>query len=726
MLSPKRVRQIVVLILLMIATVVHAEERKLLRARPLQGAEVEIDGRLDEPIWSEAEIGDHFVERTPVAGAAAPVHHEVRVLYDEDAVYVGVVMELAPDEEPRALELTRDDDAIFEDDAISLKFDVRTDRRTTVGFVINPAATQFDYLALENGADFRPEYDAVWEAESTVDLKTRRWVVEFRIPVAALGLPSGEPDRIVGLNVTRDHNARIATYDWAPIPPEFGPMSALYYGDLVGLEEVGGGAPLSLIPYVLGSYENVDGHDLDASAGGDIRLRIGQDVWTEATIFPDFAQTDLDDPVINFDRFPLFFPERRAFFLTGLQVFDFGARSVSQVFFSRRIGLDEDGNFVPVWGGLKTYGRLGPVQFGLFEVLTGDGESQPASNWTVLRLRNNFGETGHVGVIGTLQGSLPVGEDGAPFEPNYAGGVDGAVRLLDRRLEVSGFWSGSSNSDVGERGSSGQARVAYRGEILQPNVSVLWVTEDYDPRIGFVARSDVIQAMVEMIYIARFDEDSPLAQIFASVAGRDLRSVETGDNIGNRFFSYVSFLSKAGWSVGAWWEPGEEVVTEAFEVLGDQTVEPGRYFGHLAGASFNSSGARNPTGSVLYSINTGFFGGVIHTLGLAGRARIGPHFNLAATADLGFAKRPDFDWRTTISGQVSITIAPTTTLSAELIAQVNNVDDVASGFARIRWRYLPGSDIFLVYREQLDITDRISSAQRDLTLKVLYRFDTVF
>lgn len=714
-----------VLILLLLTSAARAEDRKTLRAQPLQGAEIEIDGRLDEPAWSRAEVGDHFVERSPVPGAPAPVRHEVRVLYDEDAVYVGVSMELAPDEVPRALELTRDDDAIFEDDAVSLKFDVRTDRRTTVGFVINPAGTQFDYLALENGSDFRPEYDAVWEGESTVDLDERRWITEFRIPVAALGLPSGETDRIVGLNVTRDHNARIATYDWAPIPPEFGPMSALYYGDLVGLDDIGGGAPLSLIPYVLGSYENADGHDLDASAGGDIRLRVGQDVWTELTVLPDFAQTDLDDPVINFDRFPLFFPERRAFFLTGLQVFDFGARAFSQVFFSRRIGLDGDGNFVPVWGGLKTYGRAGPLQFGLFEVLTGDSADQPASNWTVLRLRNNFGETGHLGLIGTLQGSLPVGEDGAPFQANYAGGVDGSVRLLDRRLELSGFWSGSSNTDADERGSSGQARIAYRGEILQPSVTVVWITEDFDPRIGFVARSDILQTHVEMIYIHRFDEHSPLAQIFASIAGRDQRSIRTGDNIGKRFFSYLSFLSKTGWSIGAWWEPGEDVVAEAFDVLGDQPVEAGRYFGHLAGVSFNSSGKRNPNGSLLYSVNTGFFGGVIHKVGLAGRARLGPHFAVAANADLGFAKRPDFDWRTTVSGRAAITIAPTTTLSAELIAQVNNVDDVANGFVRIRWRYLPGSDIFLVYREQLDIADRIASARRDLTLKILYRFDTV-
>ena len=126
----------------------------------------------------------------------------------------------------------------------------------------------------------------------------------------------------IGLQVSRDDNARLSTYDWSEMPPEFGPISALYYGRVDGLDGLSSGNPITLLPYVLGSLDYPPGRspeagDIEPKVGGDIRARWGQDTWTELTILTDFAQVDLDDPVVNTNRFPLFFPERRPFFLFG-------------------------------------------------------------------------------------------------------------------------------------------------------------------------------------------------------------------------------------------------------------------------------------------------------------------------------------------------------------------------------------------------------------------------
>jgi hypothetical protein len=601
-----------------------------------------------------------------------------------------------------------------------VKLDVRLDRRTTAGFTINPAGNQLDYLALENGGDFRVEYDAIWEAAATIDLEQRVWIAEYRLPVAALGLPDGEPGRILGINITRDHNHRLATYDWAPIPPEFGPVAALYYGDLIGLEGIGGGTPLSLIPYALGGWSNLGDDDgFQWGLGGDVRVRLGEDVWTELTVFPDFAQTDLDDPVLNLDRFPLFLPEKRAFFLGGLQAFQFGALGRSQIFFSRRIGLDDDGNFIPVLGGLKAYGRVSSLQFGLFEVLTGERAEVAPANFSIARVRNDFGEAGHVGAIGTLQGNLPIGD--RTFDPNYSYGLDGSIRVLERRLELTGFVAGTSNREELTRGHSGEARLAYTGEIVNPSVRVLWVSEDYDPKIGFVPRTNVLETFTELLQTYR-PNGVGINDIQVSFAGRTIHSLDQREDLGKRFFSFANVTWSSGWQNSVWFEPGEELVEEEFEVLGDQPVAPGRYPGINMGTQVSSPFGRNPQATVGYNANTGFFGGVSHTLSISGKTLLGPHLKISALSYLTIAKRPDFEWRRTVSGQTGITVAPLTSLSIDLIAQVNTLDEVADGLVRVRWRYLPGSDLFLVYRESLDFSEELVF-EREIVAKLQLRLD---
>ncbi|MEO0326030.1 MAG: carbohydrate binding family 9 domain-containing protein, partial [Myxococcota bacterium] len=156
-------------------------ERRALRAARRTGP-VAIDGRLDEAGWAAAEETADFTERRPTPGARPPVQTRFRVLFDDDALYFGVVSELAPGETPRMAEMTRDTFRLFDDDTVSIKVDVRRDRRNTVGFAVNAAGAWLDYVAIDNGRQFRVEYDAVWEVATTV--REDAWVAEFRIPEA--------------------------------------------------------------------------------------------------------------------------------------------------------------------------------------------------------------------------------------------------------------------------------------------------------------------------------------------------------------------------------------------------------------------------------------------------------------------------------------------------------------------------------------------------------------
>ena len=724
------------------ATSVAAQDapvaRRSLRAHARGEAPIVIDGRLDEAAWDAAEMSSDFRERTPIPDALPPAQTEVRVLYDEDALYVGVVMYLIPGETPRALELRRDNFGIFDDDAISVKLDVRHDHRSTVGFVTNPAGAQLDYVAIDNGRSFRTEYDAVWEVATSVD--SDRWTAEFCLPAAALGLPRATGERIIGLQFSRDHNARLATDDWSQMPPEMGAFSALHYGELLGVRGLGGGRPLVMIPFLLGRYlHEPSGDTYTPAVGGEVRLRVADDVWAEATVLTDFAEVDLDDQRVNLDRFPLFFPERRPFFLSGVDVFEFGEPGVAQLFFTRRIGLDRAGRAIPILAGVKSYGRVGNTAFGLLDVLTDSTPDQPAANWGVARIRQNIGESSYVGAMFGSRTYVPLGGRSAPAtdgaEPHYSAGVDALVRLADDRLELSGFASytareapdadpGSMTPSLASTGSSGRLAVRYRGKEFQPQLSSLFVSRDFRPELGFVRRRDVVQTRLLVPYIHR-ELTALLRSWEASVGGTLISNEDLSRRVGSKASWDLGMTTRGGWdfSVGADFD--EDVVDQGFELFPGVDIGAGTYRGATLRAYASTPSGRNPTANLYYEVSNSFFGGTQHYLSSDASLSIGPHLKFVEGITAAWISLPGEPLVRTFTLNGTITVAPSPRLFFDLIGQLNTVSDTAIAMLRIRWRFLPGSDLFVVWRETLDVAGPIVSQERSVTLKASLRIDLV-
>ncbi len=717
-----------------LVTILCFAQPKALEAIPRQGAVV-LDGRLDEPAWLNAPLGDGFVERNPYPGSSPPVNTTVKVIYDHEHLWIGVRAQTLPGEQPRALELTRDDLRIFGDDAISIKLDVRRDRRTTLGFATNPAGAQLDYVAVEGGDSFRREFDAIWRVETSVDAEG--WTSEFELPWIALGLPEGDGPRTLGINITRDHVARLATYDWSAMPAEFGPVAALYYGELTGMKNVAGGLPLTLLPFVRGAYDTTRATPWDAGLGGDLRLRAGVDAWVELTLLTDFAQVDLDDPVVNLSRFQLFFPERRPFFLSGLEIFEVGVTGQTQVYFSRRIGLDDDNRPLPLWGGFKAYGSAGQTRFGVLQVLTADNSSNPSASFTVARARHNFGENGHIGAIATLQGDVDsLSRDALgprPFVPNLSWATDGAIRLAERRLELQGFLAGAHNQD--EDGFAGRMAVAWRGLEVQPKGELSFVSEDFDPRAGFVIRQDLIRSRVDLDWIGR-TERYGLQSIAVNVGAQSDRAYSDGVFLGHGANLHSTIIWRSGWAISGGLSTTQDFVREPFELVDRVPVPADRY----ASRNIYVNGT-TPPGKLAqlylgYGYTGNFYGGTLHTVEADGSLAFGPHFKLRGNGKLSLISfseatlrarggSSEFEAFNILTASLALVVSPSTTLSLDGIAQVNTGDERLNTLVRVRWRYLPGSDLFLVYRQVDDRADA-SGDERSLTLKVTWRTDVVF
>lgn len=720
-------------LLLLLASLTPAVSRAQ-DARPLSRAArrtgpIALDGRLDEPDWQRAPILADFVERVPDPGGTPPVRTEARVLVDDGAVYVGVTSYLAPGETPRALELTRDSFRIWSDDAVTIKFDVRRDRRSTVGFAVNPAGAQIDFVALDNGRSFRREYDAVWEAGTHV--REDAWVAEFRIPSAALRLPPGDEHRIFGFNVTRDHNARQATYDWSHLPPEFGAASAMHYGDLGGLAGLGGGRVLIVNPYVLATWPGRAEWNMpiEVRAGGELRTRLGEDIWGELTFLTDFAEVDLDSQVVNLDRFPLFFPERRPFFLTGLDVFQFGALEEAQLFFTRRIGLDARANPVPIYGGLKAYGREGIFSFGVLDVATGATETTPAANWGVARIRANLGEASYVGALVGSRANLS-GPDGLlPGDldpaPHWSVGLDGLVRALDGRLELNGFgaFTHREGEDAAE-GLAGRAEARWRGEAWMPSISALYLQEGFEPELGFVRRPAIVQGNASSPVVLR-QPARGLRTLTLGLAGR----VEASDTL-----EELLRLS-GGWSIvletderlsfSADADYVQDVVREPFTLAGQIDVEAGEYRGVRAHAGFATPDSRNPVLGLDLTAQNAFFGGSLYRADVSVSAAFGAHFRAEVGASGALLDFRDHELLPTLAVNSLFSVTPDPFVVIDAVGQLNTVAERFIGMLRLRWRYLPGSDLFLVWREVVDYLGGVVATEERVTLKVSYRYDAV-
>ena len=762
--------------LILTCAAAHGETkpRKSIEAYRLSGESVVIDGVLDEPAWARAAVGSRFVERSPSPGAKPPADSRFRIVYDDEALIMGIEMGLLEGEQPVARTLSRESPRIWDDDAVTVKLDVRFQQRNAVGFAVNVAGATIDILAIDNGRIFRSEFDTVWEAKTSV--RADAWVAEIRIPYAAMGLPKRPGPQTLGLNISRDHNKRRATDDWSETPAGFGPGSTIHFGQ-VTLTDVGAPTTLSILPYLTlvhpGDGAMLASGPIGASAGGDLRLRLGEDVWSELTFLTDFAEVDLDAAVLNFGRFPLFLPEKRQFFLTGLDVFAFGRPRNTQVFFSRRVGLDDDGNEVPIIGGGKLYGRAGKLAFGLLEVFTAETNENPATSFTVGRAYHEMG-TLRLGSIVAMRtrfdpkpppppdppmppaGSMmmPMMPMMAPGEPppspaskvdHVAVGVDGSLRLLESRLTMSSF--GATTFDLTPRGGpgdddalvghAGSLVINWRGEVFRPSLKLGSTHGGFDPKMGFVRRTDVSHGTLSLEWDWRWSEGF-VERVYFEGYGGGLRSADLDASLGHNVGSNLSITARNGLMLTASAEHLVDVVTDPYDLFG-VTVAPGDHARTGGFVGLGNPPQQNPRVFGFVGAARGPNGEGDHTIGANTTISLGPHFRfngflsytrLLLLEDVTGAVVP----LDTVRGNAGLVMAVSPDLSADLVVQGTTAttdderlapwhDIAGNALLRIRWRYLPGSDLFVVYRQPFDLHRDGSPEDLRLTVKLSYWYD---
>lgn len=472
---------------------------------------VSVDGLGDDAAWQEAAVARDFFMVLPMDTSFANVKTEVMMSYDDHAIYVLAICHKAKPG-PYVVESLRRDFNFGKNDNFLFFFDPFDDRTSGFSFGTNAAGAQWDGFIYEGG-----KMDLSWENKwiSAVKNYDDRWVMEAAIPFKSIRFKKGVMKW--GLNFSRNDLRANEKSAWAPVPRQFPTVSLAYTGNLVwDVAPPATGSNISLIPYVLGgvsrSYEKNTPAAYKKEIGGDAKISVTSSLNLDLTVNPDFSQVEVDKQVTNLDRFELFFPERRQFFLENADIFGNVGYTNIRPFFSRRIGLD-----VPIQFGARLSGRINKDwRMGVMDMQTKGVEERdlPAQNFAVVSLQRKVFSRSNIGFLFVNKQSLNYTPDNDPATPKY-NAYNRNFGLEYNLASPGNFWTGkmllfkSFSPDVTEKTISHAANLNYTSRHWALGWQHEYVGKNYAAEVGYVPRTGYIKFNPQLGYLF-FPKSSPV------------------------------------------------------------------------------------------------------------------------------------------------------------------------------------------------------------------------
>ena len=549
---------------------------------------ITLDGRLDEPAWRDAPVVK-LTQQSPKPGAPSVYETEVRVIVTSDRLYFGFTCH---DPQPGRIavhSMQRDGD-MSGDDTVSIVLDTYGDRRTGYFFQINAVGARVDGL-ISHAESASLDWDGIWDA------RTQRtndgWSAEIVIPTRTLSFTRGLDSW--GLNVERFVPRERLTLRWASPTLDSFIFDLSRAGRLRGLGELQQGLGVEISPYATGrSTSNFGGqpHAWQGATGGDFTWKITPQLVTVFTANTDFAETEVDARQINLTRFPLFFPEKRAFFLEGANQYEFGLGLSEQFipFFSRTIGL-LDGAQIPLDGGVKLNGRAGKWNLAVLDIQTREtaipadvvqdlalpSPVVPSTNLLAGRISYDVDPHLRVGMIVT--NGDPTGQ-----RSNTLAGLDAVWRTStfrgNKNLFVGG-WAARNQGDVGSGDRNGWGfKIDYPNDLWDCFTSFNSYGDALEPALGFLPRPGTRQSESYCAWQPRPRKDSPLGwirQAFVENQFRYITDLHGNLQTWNYFFAPVNVRLETGDRFELNFYPHHETLTAPFEVARGVVIAPGSY-----------------------------------------------------------------------------------------------------------------------------------------------------
>jgi hypothetical protein len=695
--------------------------------------EPRIDGSLKDPCWSLALPVSGFTQHEPRTGEPATQQTEVRVLYSGRTLFIGARLQDAEASRIVASEYRRD--AMLDaDDRFEVYLDSFHDRRNAFYFATNALGTQRDGLVRNEGDDLNWQWDGIWSAACSRD--ETGWTAEIAIPFSTLRFHPGTSDDW-GINFGRIVARTRQESFWVPISRDFGfsgKWRVSVYGLLRGINQVEEPARVQLWPFFVGGYDR-DWEDParkpnggSADAGIDAKIALGSSVMADLTYRTDFAQVESDQQQVNLTRFPLFYPEKRTFFLENSGLFRVGERTQSfeppttLLFFSRRIGLSDDGDVIPIIGGARVTGKAGPWDFGGFNIVTertrlADGSTVPQTDFAAARVKRDVLARSSVGFL--YLGKNPAEEGGSGERgSNQVVSADANFAIGDA-FTITGFAARSMTPGLTGSAHAADIDAQLNTDRFGWGLGYLDIGDDFNSEMGFIQRTGVRKYRAST-YVGSRPGWRGIRKIFTSVdfmyvTDRQNRLQSLQTSIG------PALMFKDGSFLFVNYARGAEGLTESFELRDGVEVPVGTYRGQQVMMEYEGSRTRRV--SARGGLTAGsFYGGSLVSWhgGVEGR----PHQRLNLGAEY---YRNDIDvpvpgatYATNIAiGRATLAFSPHAYLRA-LIQRDDDSRELRSNIL-FRYNYRPGADLYVVYDDTSAILgEQPKHKQRKFLVKMTF------
>jgi hypothetical protein len=672
--------------------------RPVLHGSPVADSAVRVDGRLDERAWAEADSLSDLRQREPRSGAPVTERTVVRVLHGSDGLYVGIQAFDAAPRLIRASELRRDADLTV-DDYVTLLIDSFRDNRGAFLFRTNPNGAMWD-AQLTGFEDVNEDWNGIWDVATSRD--SGGWSAEFRIPYRTLRFHTGETT--FGFNVQRFVRRKNEEALWRSWGRTEGLLQLLNEGELAGLAPLRRQHDVDVRPYGLTRAATPEyGLDGVAQVAGDVSAKAGLDAKTavlptltaDLTINTDFAQVEADREVINLTRFPVFFPEKREFFLESSGLFAFGTPERAQLFYSRRIGLDTAGVPVTVLGGARMYGKAGPWAIGAVDARTGKGEE---ANDLILRVKHDLLQRAYVGGI-VMHRSGP----GLALGVEKAAGLDVDLPLVlgGRNLEPSFWIAGTQVPGVAGTPKAWRVATDYPNDLFDNFVSLYRIDAGFTPTLGFVRRTGIWETTGHIDFMPR-PKVLGIRQLDIEIPSWDIIADEGGSPLRSRDWQTAAFEWRP---LGGDFQNGDhfeiniqrllDAPTTPFEVFRGVTVPPGRYWWTRGELQYAISPGRRLSLAPLVSFGN-FYGGTNTEVDLDATWRPGGGVILGTSIARSAVHLPEGRF-TAVQTTTRVEYAASTRSSVLLLLQTNNEDQRVDVNLRFHWIPTIGDDVYVVW-----------------------------
>ena len=706
---------VAVLAVIALESPAFAQEAPRIRAGVMTPG-LHLDGVLDEPMWSGAQPIDQFTQSDPAEGQPATMGTTVRVMASASAVAIGIVC-ADPDPSGIVSFSVRRDAGLDDEDHVRIVLGPFLDGRSGYVFAINPSGARYDGLIEPGGEDDNEDWDGIWDAAAR--RTPAGWSAEILIPVQSLSFNADL--REWHFNVQRRIQRRLEDDRWAFPARQYQVTQTSRAGILSDLPEFDLGAGLTVRPAVTtgggipASDDDVEGKFHPSL---DVTQRLGANLLASLTVNTDFAETEVDTRRTNLTRFPLFFEEKRTFFLEGSDIFSFGLGLDEDVipFHSRRIGLVE-GREVPIIAGGKLNGRVDNTNLGGTVVGTNDleGVVPDETVMAVGRVKQNIWSESWLGAIATVGDPLARGG-------SWLGGVDftyATSRFRGNKNFLAGAWAlATGREDLGNDAKAFGFKVDYPNDLWDMALTYKRIGADFDPSLGFVPRRAVhlIDGRIDnSLRISR----GPFQQLeheFAPTLVTDLSGT---------WESYRVFIAPVNWRLrsGDRFElnanPEGERLIESFEVADGVVIPAGSYHWRRYRVEVGTAEKRRLSTQLTYWFG-GFYDGDLQQFEWEGAWNPTALLTIEFSGERNVGQLPSGRFTQTLIGnRLRINISPD--LSIASYVQYDTDSDSIGVNSRLRWTFTPVADLFVVYNHNVrSLVERWQLESNQLLIKLQY------